>query len=84
MALNTEVLGPNGPVAIQLDESFLGEVRDNTLYLKGQRCVRTVIASGEKQEMSLDDATFNLVNGQLVGKVGNDQEGYTELKLDRQ
>ncbi len=84
MVLQTEVIGPNGPAAVQIDETFTGEVRENKLVLQGQKCTRTIVAWGEKKEMSIDDASFELLNGQLVGKVGNAEEGYTELKMDRQ
>ncbi len=84
MRIATQVASPDGPADVQLDETFTGKVENNELHLQGARCTRTVVATGKLEDLALDEATFGLKDGKLVGRVGNDKEGWTEVTLDKQ
>ncbi len=70
-----------GWLQVRIDEEFTGAVADGALVLQGQRKFRTWIGTGVVEALTLDRCAFAMSGGFLVGKGGNDLEGYINLSL---
>lgn len=75
------VQGNQGPVKMQVAQEGTGRLNGNTLSMQGTRKVMRV--NGEDKEVPVDSGTMKVAGGMLVGKAGNQQNGYTQFRLRR-
>jgi len=72
---------PQGPANVNMQEEFVGQVQQGKLLFRGRRKVVTV--NGKPVQRGLDQGIAQIQGGKLVGRTGNDTEGYTPFSLSR-
>lgn len=64
-------------------EFFDGAREGNGYVFRGTKAVVKDLATGEEKPASLDGMTLSLEGGRLSGRVGNDDEGWSDLAMTR-
>ncbi|MGE0191292.1 MAG: hypothetical protein AB7T63_04535 [Planctomycetota bacterium] len=59
----------------------LGRLDGSVLAVQGTK--KTYRVGGEQRSDPPDDTTMRIEDGRLVGRLGNDEDGYTDFRLDR-
>ena len=59
----------------------IGRVDGSALAVQGTK--KTYRVGAEQRNDPPDDTTMRIEGGRLVGRLGNDEDGYTDFRLDR-
>ncbi|MCB9888483.1 MAG: hypothetical protein H6836_02815 [Planctomycetes bacterium] len=75
--------GQGGVIRVRVQSVGTGTQNGNGLQITTTRKVLTYLDTGATEQMNGDSGSFTLQNGRLVGKVGNQTDGFVAINFAR-